>query len=688
MSGADPNLDVDVPAGYEDVDEWATAAVRGANNWLVTLRNATDEGIDEWSDEYSKGRNGIMSYAEALTALALVEQFAPVERSDWSTLRRRYYRNDLRYVLDHILDEDGPRFRPDPYLSDAGGTAGGAGGLDTDHFTAAATFSTSAILESLQADVDLGDDIDEDELKDALETNLEWLLSNAVDDDRIRSDDAAGWAWLGSESSQFDDMNPDPVNYFTYSATIVLCDFLNYRDNNIVDDVVQDHEDELVTMLERASRFLENEYWEGSYWSVPTGVTGEVSNKEKLLSTSYAFIGLSYIEATLEGVDITDDRGERMAASMNWALNYYEEQPNLWALTVDYDCGPEATFTDGSAPYVLLDSLVEVLNYRSGLIDRIDDFDTDDIEHKVRQQLAPVILDKCWAGDRRFEQKGFRHIGDADRLIRDEDGAPEYNMTAIYSTGVAIETFLLNFLEEGARFKFGSEPEPAESTAPESTAPEPATADTGGAQRVEHKTVNNIILDGETDGDGVPGEIGEQLRDIESEVRQLSEELGDGTDETAVRNLEARSLSFLSELSDCEATLDDEYGEHWVSVTDDLGTAKQPIASSLQENWEEKFKRINTANFIEYLREVYFCPDRETYEDRVERSDEVTLLLPPQREIVETIEEWDDETFADTETRRSYVEEQVTALAENPWGGEEIGDAVYQFKKRFEQETG
>lgn len=683
MSRADPDLNVDIPSGYEDVDEWATAAVRGANNWLVTIRNATDEGIDPWSDEFTKGENGIMTYAEALTALALTEQFAPVERSDWSTLRRRYYQNDLEVVLEHITAEDGPNFRPNPYLT---GGDGQGERLETDNFTVAATFSTSAILESLQAGIDLGDDIERADLEAALETNVEWLLSNAVEGERVTADDAIGWAWLGSESSQFEEMDPSPVNYFTYSATIVLCDLLNYRGIDLVDDVVTKYETELRETLEGASRFLQNEYWEGEYWSVPTGVMGEVSNKEKLLSTCYAFVGLSYAAASLEGIEITDERSDRMATAMNWALTYYDDQPNLWALTVDYDCGPDHQFTDGSAPYVLLDSLVELINRRPELVEHVADFDADTIREKVRGKLAPVILDKCWAGDPRFEQKGFRHIGNADRLIKSRDGAPEYNMTAIYSTGVAIETFLLNFLEEGKQFSFGDEFEEEESGGATGSTEVAETPD-GTPQQVERKTVNNIILNEGGEEGGVPEAVDEQLRDIQSEIQELSAELGDGSDEAAVQELETRSLTFLSELNDCESTLDEEYDEHWVDVTDDLGSAKQPIASSLQENWEEKFKRINTGQFTEYLREVYFCPARETYDERVAFGDRTTLLLPPQRAIVDEIGDWDDEAFRDTDARRGYVEGRVAELAEEPWGGEDISDAVYQFKKRFEEET-
>jgi hypothetical protein len=685
MSRADPDQDVDVPSGYENVDEWATAAVRGANNWLVTLRNATDEGIDPWSDEFTSGRNGIMTYAEALTALALTEQFAPVDRPDWNTLRRRYYQEDLKYILDRINAEEGPKLKPEPYLRSDDDDESVSSGLDTNHFTVAATFSTSAILESLQAEVDFGDEIDEDEIKDALDTNLEWLLSNAIEGESLQTPDAVGWAWLGSESDRFDEMNPRPANYFTYSVTIVLCDLLTYRNIDVVDEVVTEHEADLVSALKGANEFLLEEYWEGDYWSIPTGIAGEVRNKEKLLSTCYAFIGLSYIAASLDDVDVASEQGERMATAMNWALNYYEEQPNLWALTVDYDCGPEETFTDGSAPYVMLDSLLELINYRPELIDDVDDFDRSAIEGKIREKLAPVVLDKCWAGDRRFEQKGFRHIGEGDRLLRDPDGAPEYNMTAIYSTGVAIETFLLNFLEEGENFDFGTETDTESASVAGSTEAieEPDSA----PHQVERKTVNNIILNENGEEGDVPEAVGEQLRDIQSEVRALSAELGDGSDDGAVRELETRSLAFLSDLNDCESTLDEEYDEHWVDVTDDLGSAKQPIASSLQENWEEKFKRINTGQFTEYLREVYFCPDRETYDERVAFGERTTLLLPPQRAIVDEISGWNDERFTDTDGRRGYVEERVGELTEEPWGGEDISDAVYQFKKRFEEET-
>jgi hypothetical protein len=667
---------------YDDVTDWATAAVRGANNWLVTIRNATDEGIEEWSDEFTGGRTGIMTYAEGLTALALTKQFAPVDRPDWQTLRDRYYREDFRYVLDEINHEDGPRFRPDPYLS------GEDGGIETNNFTPSATFAGSVILESLKAGVDFGENIEYSEIETALETVLEWLLANKIDDEeKLETEDAAGWGWVGSESSHYDEM-VRPSNYYTYSAVIVLSDLLQYRKSiDLVDRVVARHETELKEVLEEANEFLLNEYWEETSWTVPTGVTQTADDIEKLLSTCYAFIGLSYIAFSRDDIDMDADQKERMGKGMNWAISFYENDPYVWGKVVEYDCGAETelTFTDGSAPYVLLDSMVELLNFREGIIDHLDDFDRDEIETKAQRELAPTILDKCWAGDVEFEEKGFRHIANGDLLIQRQDGAPGVNMTAIYSTGVAMETFLLNFLEEGDLIQdIGAQ---EQLTDADDSGTDAESVDEGGTRHVENRTVNNIILDGESDD--YPDEIGEQLENIQNEVSQLSAELG-GDDGEASAVVIERTRAFMTQLSECAFVLGQEYSEEidWKEdVCNDLGNAREKIGQSLQKNWPTKFKRKNTQRFVEYLGKLYFCPDRATYEDEVKLKDDYTLLLPPQRAIFDEVEEWDDDDFAETDARKTFVEEAVGDLTAEPWGGEDISDVIHAFEKRFKKEV-
>lgn len=673
-------VDID-DTDYSDVNEWATAAVRGANNWLVTLRNATDEGIAEWSDEFTEGRNGIMTYSEGLTALALTKQFAPVDRPDWQTLRDRYYQEDLRLVIDHINDEEGPKFKPDPYLTDESDR-----GIETNDFTPAATFAASAILETLQAGTDLGDAIEDEEIESALRTTLDWLLSNKVDDEeQLETENAAGWAWVGSESEHYDEM-VNPANYYTYSAVIVLSDLLAYREDiDLVDRVVSEREADIKETLDEANEFLLNEHWEGESWTIPTGVTQTADDEEKLLSTCYAFIGLSYIEFNRDDIEISDEQMERMGQAMNWALRFYEDDPYIWGRTVEYDCGPETsvTFTDGSAPYVLLDSMVELINFREDIIDRVEDYDHDTIETKAREELAPTILDKCWTGDTEFEEKGFRHVENGDLLINRKDGAPRTNMTAIYSTSTAIETFLLNFLEEGDLIQDIATPERAvEAESEEAVEDDAASA----ARPVEKRTVNNIILDGESGS--YPDQIDEQLTNIQREVEQLSAEIGDA-DGTTAGDAE-RTRAFMEQLSEYAFVLGQEYSVNvdWKEdVCNDLGSAKEKIAQSLQKRWDMKFKRKNTERFLEYLAKLYFCPDRETYDDEVKLHDDYTLLLPPQRAVFDEVEEWDDEHFADADARKTFVKDTVADLAAEPWGGEDVSDVIHNFEKRFKAEV-
>lgn len=663
---------------YNDITDWAVAAVRGSNNWLVTLRNATDEGINEWSDEFSGGKNGIMSYAEALTALGLAQQHAPVEQSDWQTLRQRYYEKDLQKILDWINDEDGPQFRPDPYLT---GDKSSNSGIHTQNFTVSATFATSAILETIESGIEFGPDIETSDIEDALRTNLSWLLDNRIDD--VETENAAGWAWVGEKSEHYGDLDR-PANYFTYSAVIVLCDFLQYRKHDVVDTVVSDREDDLKEAIDEAHQFLLNEYWDDDHWTVPTGQLDTADEIEELLSTCYGFIGLSYIAFTRDAIEMTSEQKEQMGEAMNWALNYYEEDPNLWARTVEYECGQETdqTFTDGSAPYVLLDSMVELLNFRGGIIEEMSGWSEDDIEEAAHQKLAPVILDKCWAGDQAYEEKGFRHIGNGELLLQRADGSPDHNMTAIYSTGVAMETFLLNVLEEGSSIPRETEKSQSTETSSKDLS---AEGDISDVQRVEKRTVNNIILDGESSS--YPDEIDEQLANIQSEVEQLSDEVSKTASEETESGLDKRGLDFMQQLDDLALVLAEEYTikRNWKDgICQELGKAKQSLGSSQGSEWPHLLKRINKENFITYLTQVYFCSDQETYEDNVKLSEyDTNLLLPPQHGIVTEINDKDSDFFTDSDERRGYVEQAVADMIAEPWGGQEVPDAMHEFEQRY-----
>lgn len=690
MSQTNIEDEVSVPDAYDgDIDKWATAAVRGANNWLVTLRNATDEGIRIWSDEFTDGRNGIMSYSEGMTSLSLVENHVDTDkqgRENWETLRPEHYEEDLKYILDQINSEGGPKLKSDPYIPK----------LDTHNFTPAATFSTSALLESIDADIiEDFEEIEEEELQDALRTNLDWLLSNKFEVE-ADGDKAAGWGWVGEEDEEYAE-DAKPSNYYTYSATIVLCDLLRYRErNDILEEVVSESEEELIETLNQANTFLLQKHWypEEGNWIIPLRMTDtveqDVEDVEKMLSTCYAFIGLSYLEDTRDEIDMTSEQKERMGRGINWALNYYDKDPFLWTRFIKKKCGT-GTFVDGSTPYVLLDSLVEVLNWRSDLLDYVDDWEEEEIERSVRNELAKSILYYCWAGDDKFEQKGFRHIGEGENLVKGKDISPDDpdNMTAIYSTGVAIETFLLNFLNEGGIIEDILQEEDQRDTESTSADIEKKTdvADTQ-SQMVE-KTVNNntFIVDGESD---YPSELDDHLQTIRSEVKKLTDDVdsSDSIDDSAYGGFGEDDLEFVLKLNELASTLGHEYNNWTDDVVEELPTnVKQSFGSSFDQDWDELFKGANQEDFLEFIVRAYFCPDRETYEDVVRLENRHKFLLPPQREVHDKVDKWEEAEFADEYERKNRVKEMVEDLSEEPWGGEEKEDAVHQFQKKYKEEV-
>lgn len=662
--------DVEIPDSYDGIDDWATDAVRGANNWLITLRNATDEGIDPWSDQFTDDENGIMTYSEGLIALSLIGQNAPVEHDSWRTLRSRYLQEDMKDILDEINAEDGPRFKTDPYLPELG----------THNFTVAATFSISAIVEVLSSGVELGDNIDEEEIESALDVGINWLLDNKIEE--VETENAAGWSWVGKTSSAYGGYE-QPENYFTYSAVIVLCDLLNTRDDiDVIDAAVSGYEDEIVETLKQSNNFLQYEYWDGDYWSVYTRPGEAIKDSQNLLSTCYSFIGQSYIEYVVDEIAIEKEQRKKMGTAMNWILNFYENNPNIWATTINYRCGDDSEFVDGSAPYVVLDALTELVNFREDVLDYIDDFSRDEILEVANERLAPAILDRCWAGDEKYSEKGFRHIQRSDLLLNNPDGAPKTNPTAIYSTGVAIETFLLNFLDGGddiTHDESTTEAETETQTEADVTPDQEPTVSAG-------KTVNNIIIDGKDNE--YPSEIDEQLQNIQASVEQITEDIQNGADKTTDSGISERNYEFIQEYEEFKDTLNEEYTDNWKVVIQNLGDEKGSISSSLQRNWETKFKLKQVEQFPQFLLELYFCPTRETFEEEVIIDEkEAAFLLPPQRQIYDEIIDWEDERFKDVDGRRNYVESAMANLEENPWGNEDLKDLIHQFGKRYNEEV-
>jgi hypothetical protein len=62
-------------------------------------------------------------------------------------------------------------------------------------------------------------------------------------------------------------------------------------------------------------------------------------------------------------------------------------------------------------------------------------------------------------------------------------------------------------------------------------------------------------------------------------------------------------------------------------------------------------------------------------------------LLPPQYQAYKQVEGWEDEKFADEDARKSYVEETVDELTEEPWGGQSVRDTAREFSDWYEKEV-
>lgn len=696
-------MDSELPEEWDTVELWASEAVRGANDWLVTIRNAEDEGIDPWSDQYANDQteaktndtdqdSGILSYSEGLTALTLTDTYA--KKYGWLQLQPNIYAKDIKQIIGitekskaeirGILTEDGePGYTPAPYMDQD----------LTNHFTDAVSFSTSVLMGALDTQVNITQEgLEENDITDALEQNLDWLLKNGIE-----TEDRIGWSWIGSDAPNYvsdDDSLHQPHNYFTYSAVIALVDFYiggtGDEANDKIKQMAEDRKGDLISTLEGATEFLLNENWTSQAarddaWTLP----GEPT-EANLMMTCYTIIALSYIDYNVKEIDV---KTEKVNKSMNYVWGEIQrkekaESASLWDLKQEYTCNMSdqsgSAYTDGSGPYLLLDAVYEFLNYELGDVSEVASKDEmEDWANKFAQR----ILLKCWAGDEGFPQKGFRHLGAAAKAEK----SPSENPTAIYTTGVAIETFLTNVLQGEIKppsvNKEGGDGE----TESESIG---VTDDSPTSKPVQDKTIN-IIYDGEDGDNGDDGtdsnEITHQLESIQSDVKQLTKEIPKIASEETAGALDERSLEFMQQINDLAMILSEEYtiNQGWKSdICQELSKAKQSLSSSKGGDWAPMLKRINKDNFITYLGQVYFCSNKEKYEEDVKLSESDTnLLLPPQHNIAVEINNKDSDFFADSNKRRNYLEQAVGDMIANPWGEEDMPDAMHEFEQRYKNEV-
>ncbi|MFC7043775.1 hypothetical protein [Halonotius sp. GCM10025705] len=435
---------------------------------VVTLRNAEDEGIKPWSDPFASQQgsgdneddeeeelgetNGILSYAEGLTAITLTDEFA--EEYGWKRLQGDLYAEDVKQIMGTV-DEDkrqipgiltgeneDPGYSPAPYLS-----------RDlTNNFTDAVSFSTTVLMGAIDPNEEVLQEklVDENNIKQALERNLDWLLENQID-----TDEGAGWAWIGGSAEKYDkyEKNIKTHNYFTYSAVIALVDYydggLGSSSIPAIEEIRDQRKDEIEDALEKATEFLLNQWWKkgrgGNGWALPKRPA-----EPNAMASCYAIIALSYLDSKvsdeIEGVNINKDRVNEGMDYIWGHINWIQDDPDstLWSEKEGYKCRlgnqMEEEYLDGSGPYLYLDTVYEFLNYGAGDIEALD-ADEEELREWA-DEFAKKILLKCWAGEKGFIDKGFRHLG----LPEEARDNPYDNPTALYTTNVGIETFLTNVL--------------------------------------------------------------------------------------------------------------------------------------------------------------------------------------------------------------------------------------------------
>lgn len=153
------------------------------------------------------------------------------------------------------------------------------------------------------------------------------------------------------------------------------------------------------------------------------------------------------------------------------------------------------------------------------------------------------------------------------------------------------------------------------------------------------------------------------------------------TNTEAARKEAKRNLKFLRMVQELRGVLEDEYDENWGEVCD----YQSGVAIKLQQNWEYKWRQKNETQFIAFLTQSYFCTGKKMYQEEVKIPDnDIAFLLPPQHRVVEEINQWDNEDFSDTDNRKTYLEEKVNNMIENPWDKNSIPEIAKEFKEYHE----
>jgi len=676
------------------LDRWATEAVKGSNNWLITLRNAEDEGYAPWSDYYTEEESegnqstGIMSYSEGLTALSITEEHVKEQRKKgnktWEVLDEDLYVEDTKKLIGYILDkdyiEDEPTgYTPEPYLP---------AGLTTD-FTDAVSYSTSALLGAITSGIELEKGKDEgfrEDLIEALEANVQWFLEN---DKRtgVDAENALGWAWIGDEDDT--DGLYEPQNYYTYSAVYPLCDLLD-EDDKRVNEAIEDYRGRIEGHLNEAKNFLVKEHWDGEKWRGPTG---SQENKQ-IAFTCYTILALSYMDAKVDsdGVSLVQEDRKRMSEGINWVLNTVFEKNNIedvWDKSAEYDCGPDDNYEDGSIPYLVLDTITEFVRFEENIGDmKYVDYTKKEMREK-RDELAERILYRCWAGDKDYSRKGFRHIGHSPSLLKGVN--MEKNPTVIYTTQVGIETFFLNVLQEDTDEgeREGSAKVKEERKAKKDTGVDTADSPTtgvlvGGEEIMVHANESGELQASafgvsETDARNLSDRIEKKIE----RVRQgLKEKLSDPGSSPDMSEAEELNLKFLQRES---------------KIGNDLNRSAQDLVVKIGNKVGADWKTMLSKNRdIEYhcgdvtanlLSELYFETHPGDFrgkvsdflDDDTEEGPGRSRLLKPWVDEMNSLTQLDDKEIEDHVTRKQKIDESIDSLvdlSEGELSEEELEDMV------------
>lgn len=397
-----------------DGDELQTKAyhsVKGATEWLVSLRRSADlEGFDPFSDGYTEYENGLVSVAEGLTTILL----ARIAEDDHdAALGTRNYSDDLLAEdLEFLLTaaEDG-QFRGTPYLE----------AETTDAFTDGVSFCSSTLLIARE----LSAPVSEERIEAAFVRTVEWFLDNYVE-----SENGVGWAWRGrTEMEQEDDYYP-PQTYFTFSACVALADAVTEAS-----DVIGDRTDEVRDLLPRVKEFLLYDYRVGDGWVEfeptndlsPDGYD-ELNPTPSLLSTCYTIWAVCYLVERIDGITLDDEERALLEDGLEFVLDLVDDNfDRVYAYSRQYQCHRDGNrYYEGTTPYTLLNTLLAYQETVGGKDDRIEE---------LVGKLTAQVIETCWAGSERDPEAGFRHF-------ESQQVDSERNVTVIYATEVAVESLL------------------------------------------------------------------------------------------------------------------------------------------------------------------------------------------------------------------------------------------------------